>query len=103
MGYADGPGGTARFKDIAGITSDAAGNLYVADFGNRIIRKVATDGSVSTYAGVYGNVFVPTDGPALTARFAYPNGVAVDAAGVLWVDDGGTSLRRVSANRDPAP
>lgn len=97
MGYLDAPASAARFKDIAGISADAAGNLYVADFGNQIIRKVATDGTVSTYAGVYGNVFGATDGPALTARFAYPSGVAMDSTGVLWVDDNSYGLRIISA------
>ncbi|MYN05839.1 NHL domain-containing protein [Pseudoduganella aquatica] len=53
-GYADGKGNAARFNGPTGIAADSQGNLYVADSGNHVIRKITPDGTVSTVAGTYG-------------------------------------------------
>jgi sugar lactone lactonase YvrE len=74
-GYADGPASDARFsKDILGVITDAAGNLFVMDAGNRRVRKVSVDGIVST-------LFEFTD-PDMT-----PGAIKVDAAGSLFISD----------------
>jgi serine/threonine-protein kinase len=85
-GSADGAGASARFNNPAGITIDAAGNLYVADRLNRAVRKIAPDGRVSTLAGSPLDD-VPADGPLASARFMAPTAIAIDAAGNLLVTD----------------
>lgn len=84
-GSADGQGGAASFNQPAGLALDLAGNLYVADQGNNKIRKITPAGLVSTYAGTgaIGNI----NGNANLATFYFPQGVAVDASGVVYVAD----------------
>jgi hypothetical protein len=87
VGDADGPGETARFGFTTGIARDNAGNLYVADAGNETVRKLTfTDGDwmVTTLAGLTGQASV-ADGIGSDARFDYPTGIAVDAAGAVYV------------------
>ncbi|MDR2208256.1 MAG: hypothetical protein LBE22_04700 [Azoarcus sp.] len=83
-GFADGTGSDARFNRPLGITIDAAGNLYVADTDNRRIRKITPAGEVSTLAGSEEGF---ADGVGGDARFSGPYGVAIDAAGYLYVAD----------------
>ncbi len=85
-GSADGPGSEARFYYPQGIATDASGNVYVADTDNHTIRKVTPSGVVTTLAGSAGSPGA-TDGFGSEARFNYPYGVAVDAAGSIWVAD----------------
>jgi sugar lactone lactonase YvrE len=84
-GYAEGAGGVAAFNTPSGLAIDAAGNLYVADTGNNAIRKVRPDGTVSTLAG--DGLAGDRDGKGAGAQFNGPVGVAVDAAGVVYVAD----------------
>jgi len=83
-GFADGSGCCTRFRIPAGIAIDAAGNLYVADSLNHRIRKVTPKGEVSTIAGSEQGF---SDGPGIAAKFSYPSGIAIDAAGNLYVAD----------------
>lgn len=84
VGSADGVGAAASFNLPAGILSDAAGNLYVGDSGNALVREITPAGLVSTFAGsVPGHL----DGPGTAAQFGNPFGVASDAAGNLYVSD----------------
>jgi RHS repeat-associated protein len=73
--FADGPAGTARFRFPRDVVSDAAGNLYVADAGNRRVRKVDPQGTVTTLAGT--GAFGGADGPGSTATFGLLTGIAV--------------------------
>ena len=85
-GSVDGAGPAARFHAPSGITADASGDLYVADFGNSAIRKISPAGIVTTLAGaaaVRGSV----DGTGATAQFNAPDGIAADTAGNLYVAD----------------
>ena len=85
-GYADGTGSAARFNDPVGVVYDGAGNLYVADAGNHVIRKVAPGGVVTTIAGSPG-VAGATDGTGSGALFAGPGNITIDSTGTLWVTD----------------
>jgi len=85
-GAADGQGTTARFNQPQGITTDGAGNLYVADTGNNTIRMITPGGWVSTLAGVAGSTG-SGDGAGSVPRFNTPNGVAADASGNVYVAD----------------
>ena len=86
------------FNSPTGLVLDAAGNLYVADYGNNEIRKIATDGTVSTFAG-NGTQGVINASDTL-ATFNEPAGITIDAAGNLYVADSGNNLiRKISATR----
>ena len=87
MGSSDGTGADARFWQPNGLASDGAGNIFVADAHNYIIRKVdLATSAVTTLAGSPG-VWGHDDGTGLSARFTFPNAVASDGAGNLFVVD----------------
>jgi NHL repeat len=95
-GFTNGIGAAASFSAMQGIAIDASGNIYVADSGNQVIRKVTPDGTVSTFAGT--GVMGSGNGPAASATFDGPAGVAVDAAGNVYVADfGNKMIRKISA------
>ncbi|MGV7207449.1 gluconolaconase [Oxalobacteraceae bacterium A2-2] len=94
-GYAEGQGKAAAFHTPSGLALDAQGNLYVADTGNHAIRKITPDGMVSTLAG--DGLPGYRDGKGAAARFDGPLGVAVDAAGVVYVADSyNDRIRRIA-------
>jgi sugar lactone lactonase YvrE len=84
-GSADGNGSAASFSDPQGLAADRSGNVYVADTGSSKIRKITPDGLVTTFAGNGHSGY--QDGPAATAGFFGPLGVAADASGNVWVAD----------------
>jgi sugar lactone lactonase YvrE len=95
-GSADGTPGT--FNNPFGIAIDSAKNLYVSDTTNHTIRKISPAGVVSTLAGSPG-VSGGADGSGSAARFNFPVGVAVDAAGNVYVADSRNStVRKISAS-----
>jgi len=91
-GNADGTGGAAAFDLPTSVAVDGAGNVYVADTRNDTIRKITPAGVVTTLAGTAG-VTGSADGTGAAARLFGPDGVAVDAAGNVYVAD--TGNRRV--------
>lgn len=94
VGNEDGPAGVARFKSLGRISRDSSGNFYVTD-GHKI-RKVTSDGSVSTIAGEASNEG-DADGNGTAARFNAPVGLAKDSNGNLYVaDEGNHTIRQIS-------
>jgi hypothetical protein len=85
LGSAGGSGAAARFYQPTGLDFDAAGNIYVADYANHLIRKITPAGVVSTLAGDGTAGFL--DGTGTAAKFEGPFDVAVDAAGNVYVTD----------------
>ena len=81
QGSANGTGNAARFDKPQGVAVDTAGNVYVADSNNQTIRKITGNGVVTTLAGLAGTPG-SADGTGSTARFNYPEGLAVDGEGV---------------------
>jgi sugar lactone lactonase YvrE len=98
-GYADGTASTASFRNPQGAAVDLQGNLYVADSINMVIRKIAVgSATVSTVAGNGSSGNAGDNGVATSARLNTPTGVAVDAAGNLFIADQQNGLiRRVDA------
>ena len=86
IGTANGKGQNALFFNPAGIVADPSGNLFVADYAIGMIRKIAPDGTVTTYAGQAPHLG-HADGPAAQATFCSPYGVAADSDGNLYVSD----------------
>ncbi len=85
-GSTDGTAAAARFKHPSGVATDSAGNVYVADDFNSTIRKITPAGVVSTLAGTAG-LSGSTDGTGAAARFNFPQGIATDSAGNVYVAD----------------
>jgi hypothetical protein len=85
----DGDGGQATAALIGGpdgMAVDSTGVIYIADAQNHVIRKIDTNGVISTFAGTPGTLGY-RDGPSSTARFYYPTQLAIDGSGALLVAD----------------
>ena len=96
-GSADGTSSAARFNQPYGVAVDGAGMLFVADSSNHTLRKVTTDGVVTTFAGTAG-VSGSADGTGSAARFHGPGALIVDTVGNVYVADGGNNtIRRMTA------
>ncbi|MEP6709727.1 MAG: hypothetical protein ABJB32_06305, partial [Verrucomicrobiota bacterium] len=95
-GSRDGVGAAAQFKGPHGVAVDAAGNVFVADRGNHLIRKITPSGAVSTLAGS-AEKFGHVDGVGGAARFWYPMDMAVDASDNVYVADSSShTIRKVT-------
>ena len=91
-------GSAARFYYPNGVAVDSAGNVYVADTRNEIIRKINSNGVVSTLAGLAGELG-SDDGVGSNARFGIPTGVATDSVGNVYVADSGNhTIRKITSN-----
>ncbi len=86
-GSQDGLGSSARFNSPVGLTADAAGNIYVADYNNNLIRKVTPAGVVTTLAGSSNGFNGFQDGTGSAALFDHPIALAFDPAGNLIIAD----------------
>jgi outer membrane protein assembly factor BamB/sugar lactone lactonase YvrE len=93
-GYRDGAGPKAQFNNPDGAVVDGEGNLYVADNGNHVIRRIGADGVVETVAGT--GVAGLADGQGSQAQFSHPAGLGLDSQGNVYVADGGNhSVRKL--------
>jgi sugar lactone lactonase YvrE/outer membrane lipoprotein-sorting protein len=86
----------AQLSSPSGVAVDSAGNLYIADYGNLRIRKVTTEGIISTVAGRGFGGLLGDGGPATAAQVNYPNGVALDSEGNLYIAEN-NRIRKVTA------
>ncbi|MFK8850843.1 RICIN domain-containing protein [Streptomyces sp. Ac-502] len=89
----------ARLDKPFGVAVDGTGALYVAEYTNHRVRKVTTDGKISTVAGNGSAGFGGDGGPAVAAQLKNPYGVAVDGAGDLYIADSGNHrVRKITAD-----
>ena len=91
-----GPATSAALNYPTGLTLDAAGNLFIGDSGNNVIRKVTPAGIMTTFAGTGKLGYSGDGGPAIDATLFLPQGVAVDAAGDLFIADDNSVIRMVT-------
>ncbi|MCX5200618.1 RICIN domain-containing protein [Streptomyces sp. NBC_00237] len=90
---------TAQLNGPYGVAVDTTGTLYITEFGNHRVRKVTTDGKISTIAGTGNAGSVGDGGPAASARLKEPRGVEVGRAGDLYIADAGNHrIRRIAAD-----
>jgi len=96
VGGYSGDGGAALSAQLNvdyGVTKDSAGNVYIADSGNCLVRKVTTAGIISTFAGVELNGtsvqcgYTGDGGPATSAKLYQPTALAIDKSGAVYIAD----------------
>src|SRR6267154_894741 len=86
IGSTDAAGAAASFNSPVGVATDSAGNVYMADTSNNTIRKITPAGAVTTLAGAAG-IGGSSDGTGPAASFNFPQGLATDSAGNVYVAD----------------
>jgi len=91
-GYLDGTGTAAQFAAPAGIAAGTDGTLYVSDRGNKRIRKISTDGTVSLLSGTGASG--QTNGSATSSQYNQPGKLSLDSAGTLYVSDNSSHVVR---------
>jgi uncharacterized protein (TIGR03437 family) len=93
-----GPAMSAELNSPTGIALDSKGNMYVADAGNFVIRRIAADGTINTVAGNGHPNYAGDNGPAISAQID-PVAIAVDSHGNLYIADGlNYRIRKIDAN-----
>jgi sugar lactone lactonase YvrE len=101
-GYAGdgGPAVSATMTNVDGVAVDSAGNLYIADLQNSVIRKVfASNGKISTIAGTGTAGYTGDGGPAINAQISWPRGICVDRSGkIFFADNGNDVIREIDAS-----
>jgi sugar lactone lactonase YvrE len=96
-GYHNAQSHLAQFDSPRGITTNAKGDIFIADTNNHCIRKIDANGQVTTFAGT--GIPGRNEGHRLRARFRAPEAIIFDKAGTLFVADTGNHLiRKIDAN-----
>ncbi len=95
-----GPATSSDLRAPQGVAVDAGGHLYIADTDNKLVEKVAPDGTLSLFAGT-GAYAPPAAGPALSSPLDYPDSVVVDSSGNVYITsdddaDGGNVVVKVT-------
>lgn len=94
-----GPATSAKLATPSGVATDKEGNLYIADRDNNVIRVVNKNGIISNFAGSGTMGYSGDGGPAIDARLYFPDRIAFDHAGNLYiVDQVGATIRKVAVN-----
>ncbi len=92
-----GPATKAQLNLPYGLAVDKEGNLYIADYGNNLVRMVGPDGTITTVAGSGAEGYQGDGGPAVKARLYAPRNLVLDAAGNLYVSEfEGQRVRKVT-------
>ncbi len=94
-GSSDGAGSGARFSSPEGLAVDAYGNVYVADSGNHVIRKITPAGQTTTFVGTAGSLGF-ANGTGAAARFNAPAAIGIDDFGNVYVGDNNHVIRKIS-------
>ena len=95
----NGPATQAQISNVLGLAADAAGNIYLADSGNHVVRKVDTSGVITTFAGIGAAGFSGDSGLATAAKLNAPTGVCVGPSGDVYVNDlGNRRVRKIAAS-----
>jgi sugar lactone lactonase YvrE len=90
---------SATLKAPRAVATDTGGNVYIADTGNNVIRKVNAAGIITTYAGTGTASYTGDNGPGTSATFSAPSGITADALGQIYVaDTGNNRIRQISVN-----
>jgi len=90
---------SAGFSDVMGVAVTSAGNVYIADASNRVVREVSTAGTVTTIAGIGVQGFSGDGGLATAAALGRPVALALDVSGNLYiVDSVNQRVRRIGTN-----
>jgi sugar lactone lactonase YvrE len=87
----------ATFRSPTDIAIDGSGNMYIADSGNHVIRKIDSSGAVNTFAGTGVAAHTDSTGNGGTARFNNPNGICIDFAkqNLYVADTGNNRIRKI--------
>ena len=94
-----GPATTAKLSSPYGVAVDSTGDIFISDQGDNVVREVSkATGDINLYAGTYGQFGDSGDNaPATSAVLRYPQGLAVDSQGNLYIaDNSNDAIRRVS-------
>jgi hypothetical protein len=101
-GGSSGDGGSAlvaNFVRVIGMKTDIAGNVYLADFHGNRVRKVDTNGVISTFAGTGVNGNLGNGGPATSAQLRLPADIVVDSQNNVYITEvGGNRIRKIDAD-----
>jgi sugar lactone lactonase YvrE len=99
-GSNDGAAATARFNLPSALAIDGNNDLFVADYGNSVIREISPSGNVTTVAGL-ATIVGSADGTGSNARFYTPSSLAIDSSGSLYISDTGNDTIRVATGAAP--